>query len=308
MITADSVRSRLRGVIAPTVTPFDDDGAISIPGVRRVVNFLAGAEVDGIIPADLIGEVLSLTLEERRTVLAESVQAAGGRMIVVALTGDPSLQNAVELARFAARAGADVIKLSLPYPYTPSAASMLDLFRRIDDAADMPFLVESSDSLVVSLDVIAALEERPNFVGIEEWGSDLGRMDRLFQEFSDRLAILPSGETALLFLSLLGAPGLIAAEVNFAPLVMREFLAACQRREIDHALALFGRRRRYRDLFREGLRRGLPLFTPYAKAAVALQGLPVGRPRSPHDPLTAEETARLRDVLQREFGLTASES
>lgn len=308
MSTADSVRSRLRGVIAPTVTPFDDDGAISVPGVRRVVDFLAGAEVDGIIPADLIGEVLSLTLEERRTVLAESVQAAEGRMLVVALTADPSLQNAVELARSAARAGADVIKLSLPYPYTPSAASMLDVFRRIDDAADMPFLVESSDSLVVPLDVIAALDERSNFVGIEEWGSDLGRMDRLFQEFSNRVAILPSGETALLFLSLLGAPGLIAAEVNFAPGVMREFFAACQRRELDHALALFGRRRRYRDLFREGLQRGLPLFTPYAKAAVALQGLAVGRPRSPHEPLTAEQTARLRDVLRREFGLTASVS
>ncbi|MGH2603201.1 MAG: dihydrodipicolinate synthase family protein, partial [Dehalococcoidia bacterium] len=79
MATADSARSRLRGVIAPTVTPFDDNGAISIPGVHRMVDSLAEAGVEGIIPADLIGEVLSLTLEERRAVLAESVQAAAGR-------------------------------------------------------------------------------------------------------------------------------------------------------------------------------------------------------------------------------------
>jgi len=308
MARASSTRSRLRGVIAPTVTPFDDDGAISIPAVHRIVDSLAEAGVEGIIPADLIGEVLSLTIEERRTLLAESLQAAAGRMIVVALTADPSLHNAIELARFAAKAGADVIKLSLPYPYTPSATGMLDIFRRIDDAADMPFLIESSDALAIPPDVIAALLERPNFVGLEEWGSDVGRMDQLFQEFSGRLAILPSGETALLFLSLLGASGLIAAEVNFAPRIMREFLAACQQRDLDRALALFGRRRRYRDLFREGLRRGLPLFTPYAKAAVALQGLPVGRPRPPHEPLTDGEIARLREVLRREFDLGASDA
>jgi dihydrodipicolinate synthase/N-acetylneuraminate lyase len=126
-------------------------------------------------------------------------------------------------------------------------------------------------------------------------------MDRLFEQFANRLAILSSGETALLFLSLLGAPGLIAAEVNFAPRLMREFLEACRRRELDRALALFGRRRRYRDLFRDGLRRGLPVFTPYAKAAAALHGLPVGRPRPPHDPLTAAEIARLREVLRHEL-------
>lgn len=308
MAPAENLRSRLRGVIAPTVTPFDEDGVISVPAVRQVVDFLAEAGVNGIIPADLIGEVLSLTLDERRAVLAESVQAAGGRMVVIALTADPSLQNAVDLARFAGKVGADIIKLSLPYPYTPSAASMLDIFRRIDDAADMPFLVESSDALAIPLEVIAALGERPNFVGLEEWGSDIGRMDRLFREFSDRLTILPSGETALLFLSLLGTPGLIAAEVNFAPRVMGEFLAACQRRELDHALSLFGRRRRYRDLFRDGLMHGVPLFTPYAKAAVALQGLPVGRPRPPHDSLTAAEIARLREVLRREFDLAVAEA
>ena len=302
-MTTMLVRSRLRGVIAPTVTPFDRDGAVSLPGVRRVVDFLAKARVDGIIPADLIGEVLSLTLDERRAVLTESVQAAGGRMVVIALIADPSLHNAITLARFAAKAGADVIKMSLPYPYTPSPAGMLDVFRRIDDAAGMPFVVESSDALEVPLAVIDDLTERPNFIGLEEWGSDVGRMDRLFQEFADRLAILPSGETALLFLSLRGAPGLIAAEVNFAADLMREFLEACQRRELDRALALFGRRRRYRDLFRDGLRRGLPLFTPYAKAAVALHGLPVGPPRPPHDQLTADEIARLRDVVRRELDL-----
>ncbi|MBI4637885.1 MAG: dihydrodipicolinate synthase family protein [Candidatus Rokubacteria bacterium] len=303
MTAVDELRARLRGVIAPTVTPFAEDGELWFPGVRRVIDFLVEADVTAIIPGDLIGECLSLTLDERRALIAESVQAVGGRMAVVGNAADASLQNAIDLGRFSRKADVDLIKLGLPYPYTPAAATMLDMLRRIDDAVDMPFLVESSDALTIPLEVIASLCERPNFVGVEEWGSDIGRMDRLFSEFSRRLVVLPSGEAALLFLCLRGAPGLIAAEANFAPRFMSEFLGASQRRDLDRALALFGRRRRYRDLFREGLARGVPLFTPYAKAAMAILGLPVGPPRPPLAPLTEGETARLREVLRQEFDL-----
>jgi dihydrodipicolinate synthase/N-acetylneuraminate lyase len=128
-------------------------------------------------------------------------------------------------------------------------------------------------------------------------------MDRLFRELGDRIAILPSGETALLYLTLLGTPALIAAEVNFAPRFMAAYLDACRRRDLDRALELFSRRRRYRDLFRGELARGLPSFTTYAKAATALTGVPVGPPRLPLARLTAAETLRLRETLQREFGL-----
>jgi hypothetical protein len=85
---------------------------------------------------------------------------------------------------------------------------------------------------------------------------------------------------------------------------MREFLGACHRRDLDGALELFGRRRRYRDLFRDGLRRGLPMYTPWAKAATELLGLPVGKPRLPHEPLRPEALHVLRAALREEFGLS----
>jgi 4-hydroxy-tetrahydrodipicolinate synthase len=302
--SSKEVCRRLQGLVAPTVTPFDDHGALALPIVERLVESLVEGGVAAVIPGDLVGEFFSLTLDERRALLAESVRCARGRLLVVALTADASLDNAIELARFARRTGADLIKLALPYPSPPSESAILDYFRKIDDAEGAPFLVESSDELPIPLPVIAALCERPSFVGLEELGTDLGRLDRLYREFAERLVILPSGETALLFLCLLGAPGLIAAEVNFAPAFMRAFLDACRRRDLDRALELFGRRRRYRDLFRARLARGLPMFTPYAKAALELLGMPVGKPRLPQEPLTPEETRALRDILRAEFGLT----
>jgi 4-hydroxy-tetrahydrodipicolinate synthase len=303
-VTVHALRKGLAGVVAPIVTPYDERGEVSRSGLRAVVDFLSEAGVAAVIPGDLIGEFFSLTVDERRRLAAETVELAQGRLLVIALTADASPGNAVELARAADKAGADVVKLALPYPYTPPPSATLDLFRRIADATDRPFLIESSDACTIPLDVIVALAERPNFLGLEEWGSDVARMDRLYRDLGDRLVILPSGETALLYLTLLGTPGLISAEVNFAPRFMASYLDACRRRDLDRALELFGRRRRYRDLFREDLNRGLPAFATYAKAAMQLIGLPVGPPRLPQEPLSAAQTSRLRDVLRQEFDLT----
>lgn len=303
MVSADALRSRLTGVFVPLVTPFDADGELSASGLREICRHVTDGGAAGIIPGDLVGELYALTLEERRLLIRESVAAGCGRLIVISVTADSSLTNAIELARVAREAGADAIKLAQPCSYAPPETAMLDVYRRIDDAAGMPFLIESSDELTIPLSVISALCERPHFVGLEELGSDVARLDRLYREFGERLAILPSGETAFLFLTLMGARALIASEANFAPAVMGAFLAACQARDLDRALDLFGKRRRYRDLFRARLASGVPAFTPYAKAALGLLGFSVGKPRLPHESLTPEETDRLRQVLREEFGL-----
>ncbi len=223
MPSLHELRRRLSGLVAPIVTPFDDNGAVSLSGLRRVLEFLADAGVAAVIPGDLVGEFFSLTLEERRLLLQESVNVAGGRIVVIALTADASLDNAIALAQFAQRAGADVIKLALPYPYTLPEPVILSYFRKLADAVELPFIVESSDELEIPLPVIGVLCEHPRFAGLEELGSDVGRLDQLYREFSERLVILPSGEPALLFLCLLGTPGLIAAECNFAPALCVSF-------------------------------------------------------------------------------------
>ena len=95
---------------------------------------------------------------------------AGSRIVVIALTADASLDNAITLAQFAQRAGADVIKLALPYPYTPPEPVILSYFRKLADAVELPFIVESSDELEIPLTLIEVLCEHPRFAGLEELG------------------------------------------------------------------------------------------------------------------------------------------
>lgn len=302
MADSDALRARLAGCIAPVATPFDGEGRISLPGFRAVLDFLASQGVTGIVPGDLIGEYPALSLEERQQLIEAAVELGRKRFVVAALVSDASIDTAMGLARSAERAGADAIKVALPYPYVPTDSMVLEYLRRVTGASTLPFLVESSDELEISTSVIAALCADPRFVGMEEMGTSLGRLQQMHREFAGRLALLPAGETALLILCLLGAPGCLAAENNVAPAFMREFLDACKRRDLERALALFDRRTQYRDLFRAGLHR--QSFTPWTKAAMELLGLPVGKPRPPHEPLTAAEVALLRNALETQFGLT----
>lgn len=280
----------------------DSAGRISLANFPAVLDFLASQGVTGIVPGDLIGEYPALSVNERRQLIEATVELNRGRFVVAALVSDASIETAMELARFAERTGADAIKIALPYPYVPTDAMTLEYLRRVTSASTLPFLVESSDELEVSLSVIEALSAEPRFVGMEEMGTSLGRLQHLYREFSGRLAMLPAGETALLVLCLLGAPGCLAAENNFIPRFMGEFLGACKRRDLDRALALFDRRTQYRDLFRSGLPR--QSFTPWTKAAMEVIGLPVGKPRPPHEPLTDAELRLLRKALVEQFDLS----
>jgi 4-hydroxy-tetrahydrodipicolinate synthase len=301
MTSPDALRARLCGCIAPVVTPFDAEGRISLSGFSAVLDFLASQGVGGIVPGDLIGEYPALSLEERQQLIEAAVKLGRGRFVVAALVSDASIDTAMGLARFAERAGADAIKVALPYPFVPTDAMVLEYVRRVTGASTLPFIVESSDELQVSIPVIAALCADTRFVGMEEMGTSLGRLQTMHREFAGRIALLPAGETALLMLCLLGAPGCLAAENNVAPVFMGEFLEACKRRDIDRALALFDRRTQYRDLFRAGLHR--QSFTPWTKAAMELLGVPVGKPRPPHEQLTAAELVLLRKALVEQFGL-----
>ena len=90
MLSPVDARARLGGVIVPTVTPFDAQGRLDLPAFRDVLEFLVAQGANAVVPGDLVGELFALTLDERRTLLAEAVAACRGRMLVIALTAAPS--------------------------------------------------------------------------------------------------------------------------------------------------------------------------------------------------------------------------
>jgi 4-hydroxy-tetrahydrodipicolinate synthase len=121
------------GVYAALTTPFRDDGSVDLGALRAHVALLADDGVDGVVPAGTAGEGPLLEELEVANVIATTVQAAAGRMEVIAHVGRASTSGSVRLAKSAVAAGADAVMAITPYYYAHGADALLGHYRALMD-------------------------------------------------------------------------------------------------------------------------------------------------------------------------------
>ena len=128
-------------ILPALLTPFDDAGGIDRAALREHVEFVIEGGVDGIMPCGTTGETALLEAEEVLEVVATVVEAAAGRVKVVAHVGRPSTRATQRLIERAADAGADAVAAILPYYYALEDAQVVAHFRAlIATAGDTPLL------------------------------------------------------------------------------------------------------------------------------------------------------------------------
>jgi 4-hydroxy-tetrahydrodipicolinate synthase len=128
-------------VHAALTTPFRADGSADLEALRAHVELLADDGIDGIVPAGTTGEGPLLEEAELANVIATAVQAAAGRMEVIAHVGRPSTPATLRLARAAAGVGADALIAVVPYYYAHPPAALLWHYRALLEAGgDVPVL------------------------------------------------------------------------------------------------------------------------------------------------------------------------
>jgi 4-hydroxy-tetrahydrodipicolinate synthase len=128
-------------VLPALLTPFDDGGDIDRAALREHVEFVIEGGVDGIMPCGTTGETALLDDDEVLEVVAAVVEAAAGRVKVVAHVGRPSTRATQRLIVRAADAGADAVAAIVPYYYALDDAQLVAHFRAlIETAGDTPLL------------------------------------------------------------------------------------------------------------------------------------------------------------------------
>lgn len=180
-------RSRLEGVIAFPVTPFKSDLSLDLPGLRSNLKELLRHPLAAVVAAGGTGELYSLTPEEHLEVVQATVREVKGKCPVIAGVGF-NRAIGMDLARHSAKVGTDAI-LALP-PYYPGADedSLLDYYRALGEATELPFLVYSRDWVNPS----AAWVERlagalPNLVAWKDGQGDTRRYAQIIHRLGDRL-------------------------------------------------------------------------------------------------------------------------
>jgi 4-hydroxy-tetrahydrodipicolinate synthase len=230
-----------QGSFVALVTPFRN-GKVDEAKVRELVELHASHGTDGIVPCGTTGESPTLSHDEHKRVVEVVIEAARGRLKVVAGTGSNSTAEAIDLTRHAERAGAAGALVVNPYYNKPTQDGLYRHFRAVAEAVAIPILVYNIQSRT-AVNVETATLERlvrdvKNVLGVKEASGSLDQMSQVIAACGPDFSVLSGDDNITLPLLAIGGHGVVSVIANILP---RETA------EMVHA-ALDGDWKRARDL------------------------------------------------------------
>lgn len=286
---------RFEGVYTALVTPFASDGSIDWKALRRLVDFQIDGGVSGLVPVGTTGESPTLDGDECREVIRVVVEQARGRVPVIAGAGSNCTAEAIHYARDAKEVGAQATLQVTPYYNKPTPDGLLQHFRAVADAVDLPLVVYNIAGRTgrnIDNPVMLELAKHPRIRAVKEASGDINQaMDLIAAKPAD-FAVLSGDDNLVYPLMALGGTGVISVASNLAPERMSAFVRAMLAGDFAAA------RRMHYEL--------LPLFRAIfietnpipIKAALALKGLIAERYRLPMCPLAPKNREKLSAVLK----------
>lgn len=226
-----------KGSFVALVTPFTPDGRIAEREFQSMVEWHVASGTHGVVPVGTTGETCTLSIEEHCRVIDLCVEAAAGRMKVIAGAGSNATDTAITLASYAKQKKADAILTVTPYYNKPSQDGLYFHYKAIADSVDIPIIlynVPSRCGVDLSVDTVARLADIPNVAGIKEASPDLARplcmRERI--ERSDFCYLSGEDTTVAAYLAQ-GGDGCISVTANVAPKACADMHNAWQARDMD---------------------------------------------------------------------------
>lgn len=275
------------------VTPFDVAGGLDLAKAQELATYLVDEQHnDGLVISGTTGEAPTTSDAEKADLLAAVVEAVGDRAQIVAGVGTFDTVHSGHLAQQAAKAGAHGLLVVTPYYSRPPVAGLLQHFRTVADASDLPVLlydIPIRSGIPIPTDQLIELAEHPRIVGVKDAKGDLAGTARILAETD--LAFYSGNDADTLPLLSIGAVGVIGTSTHFSGVGTKALIEAYERGDVAEAL------RWHRQL--------LPIYTGIfrtqgtilVKAGLRLRGRDVGPVRSPLVDATEHEISHLRADL-----------
>jgi 4-hydroxy-tetrahydrodipicolinate synthase len=297
----------IKGSIVAIVTPMHEDGSLDLASFRALIDFHVAEGTDAIVVVGTTGESPTVDVEEHELLISEAVKHANKRIPVIAGTGANSTKEAIELAAFSKKAGADASLTVVPYYNKPTQEGLYQHFKAIAETVDMPHIlynVPGRTGADMGNDTVLRLAQIPNIVGIKdatggiERGSDLLQRVAALKDSIGDFAVYSGDDASTLALMLLGAVGTISVTANVAPRLMHEMCMAALNGEVAKAREInFRLLGLHRNLFVEA--NPIPV-----KWAVARMGRMKNVLRLPLTPLSASAQPVV-EAAMRQAGVIA---
>ncbi|MFP7571418.1 dihydrodipicolinate synthase family protein [Marivita sp. S2033] len=288
--------TNLRGVVPYLPTPLTSDGAVDEAALKRLCHHLIDAGVHGLTPLGSTGEFAYLDFAAKERVVSATIEAAGGRVPVIAGVAATTTPDAIAQAKRWAELGADGI-LAVMEAYFPIPESgVVAYFTAVADATDLPVTLYTNPNFQrsdLSLDAIDTLSHHPNILFVKDASTNTGRLLSILNQTEGRIGVFAASSHITTAVMLIGGRGWLAGPSCLIPKQSVRLFELCEARKWDDAMALQKELWAVNQVFAKFNLAGA------VKAGLKLQGFDCGDPARPQAPLSDAQVDAVRHVLER---------
>ena len=232
------------GTYTALVTPFAA-GGVAYDELRKLVDFQVKAGISGLVPVGTTGESPTVTPEEHLDIIRCTIQAARGRVPVIAGTGSNSTHEAIDMTKAADAAGADGMLLVAPYYNRPTQEGLFRHFANIAEVTDKPIILYSIPGrcgVEIGVPVIERLRAKfPHVAHVKEAGGSVDRVDQIISALGDSVTVLSGDDSLTLPFMAVGAQGVVSVVSNLYPREVSKLVAHALAHDYPKARALHRR-------------------------------------------------------------------
>ena len=232
----------LRGSLTALVTPFEKSGRFDEKAFRALVEWQLAEGTTGLVPVGTTGESPTLSHDEHRHVVKVCIEVAKGRVPVVAGAGSNNTAEAVGLAQYAEKAGADAVLVVTPYYNKPTQRGLYLHYATVAKATRLPIIIYNIPPRSV-IDMTPETMGRlahdfANIVGVKDATGKVERVSEQRLTCGKEFIQLSGEDASALGFNAHGGVGCISVTSNVAPRLCAEFQAATLANDKEKALAL----------------------------------------------------------------------
>ncbi|MCX2453493.1 dihydrodipicolinate synthase family protein [Pedobacter sp. PLR] len=284
-----------KGIIAYPITPFNEQEQIDIPLFKRLLERLVVAGTHAIAPLGSTGVMPYLSDEEKEALTEATINQVAGRVPILTGVSNLTTERTIYHAKFAEKAGSDAVMI-LPMSYWKlNDKEIFAHYEAVAKAISIPIMAYNNPAtggVDMSPALLKKLLEIPNVTMIKESSGDLQRMHTLRKDLGEEVAFFNGSNPLALGAFAAGALGWCTAASNLIPELNIALYEAINKNDLKTAQDLFYKQL---DLLKFLLAKGLP---KSIKAGLELLGEDAGHLRGPLKPLTQEEIAELKVLLE----------
>ena len=232
----------ITGSIPALITPMLEDGSVDYDSLRKLIEWHIAEGTDCIGVVGTTGESPTVNVAEHREIIRVSVEQAKGRVPIMAGCGANSTAEAIELAKFAQRVGADCQLQVVPYYNKPTQEGLYQHFKAIAEAVpDLPVILYNVPGRSVAdmqHDTVLRLAQVPGIVGIKEATGNIERAQWLIRDLPKEFAVYSGDDPTAIALMLCGGKGNVSVTANVAPRLMHELCVAAIAGDVKKAMEI----------------------------------------------------------------------